>query len=256
MKKIERLTKNSRSWAVLSRGPVPFEIRETSILVKNVDFSVHLNYNFSLSGYDFRRFFVPQSTADALRETPPQPRARNSLQQAKCVLSARRKSTSVSACASCGWSAACRSARLAERSGLNVNTFSLIENSKTSPSVSTLQQIAAALEVPITAFFQTNASKSSIAYITAQHRPRAAFAHGTLADFGAGLTNRAVEPFLVTLEPQHGQRPTTDRPYRLRVCFLLARTTHLHDRCCHAYRVESGRQPVVRIAPATLLAEQ
>jgi transcriptional regulator with XRE-family HTH domain len=32
---------------------------------------------------------------------------------------------------------------LAERSGLNVNTLSLIENNKSSPSVGTLQQIAA-----------------------------------------------------------------------------------------------------------------
>ena len=90
---------------------------------------------------------------------------------------------------------------LAERSGLNVNTFSLIENSKTSPSVSTLQQIAAALEVPITAFFETDVPKNSVAHITARNRPRLAFAHGTLEDLGAGLTNRAVEPFVVTLEP-------------------------------------------------------
>jgi transcriptional regulator with XRE-family HTH domain len=96
---------------------------------------------------------------------------------------------------------------LAERSGLNVNTFSLIENGKTSPSVSTLQQIAASLEVPITAFFETNAPKNSIAYITASQRPHATFAHGTLADLGAGLTNRAVEPFLVTLEPNTGSGP-------------------------------------------------
>src|SRR5512147_939160 len=69
---------------------------------------------------------------------------------------------------------------LAEHSGLNVNTFSLIENGKTSPSVSTLQQIAAALEVPITAFFENNTPKNSVAHITAQRRPRMAFAHGTL----------------------------------------------------------------------------
>src|SRR5512134_567139 len=67
---------------------------------------------------------------------------------------------------------------LAERSGLNVNTFSLIENNKTSPSVSTLQQIAAALEVPITAFFETEAPKNSIAHIVARNRPRMTFAHG------------------------------------------------------------------------------
>ena len=72
------------------------------------------------------------------------------------------------------------------------------------PSVSTLQQIAAALEVPITAFFETQAVKNGVAHITAQHRPHATFAHGALADLGAGLSNRAVEPFLVTLEPNTG----------------------------------------------------
>lgn len=90
---------------------------------------------------------------------------------------------------------------LAEKSGLAVNTLSLIENNKTSPSVSTLQQIAAALQVSITAFFETNTPKNKVAYIRASQRPSAAFAHGTLQDLGAGLTSRAVEPFLVTLEP-------------------------------------------------------
>jgi transcriptional regulator with XRE-family HTH domain len=93
---------------------------------------------------------------------------------------------------------------LAEQSGLAVNTLSLIENNKTSPSVSTLQQISAALEVPITAFFETVASKNSVAYIKAGQRRVAAFAHGTLQDLGAGLTSRAVEPLLVTLEPNAG----------------------------------------------------
>jgi transcriptional regulator with XRE-family HTH domain len=97
---------------------------------------------------------------------------------------------------------------LAERSGLNVNTFGLIENGKTSPSVSTLQQIAAALEVPITAFFENHVPKSSIAHLTARHRPRLAFAHGTLEDLGAGLSSRAVEPFVVTLEPHAGSGDT------------------------------------------------
>ena len=38
---------------------------------------------------------------------------------------------------------------LADRSGLNINTLSLIENVKTSPSVSTLQLLATALDVPV-----------------------------------------------------------------------------------------------------------
>ncbi len=97
---------------------------------------------------------------------------------------------------------------LAEKSGLAVNTLSLIENGKTSPSVSTLQQIALALEVPITEFFETDVPKTSVAHIRANQRPRAAFAHGTLEDLGAGLTYRTVEPFVVILEPNMGSGPS------------------------------------------------
>jgi transcriptional regulator with XRE-family HTH domain len=93
---------------------------------------------------------------------------------------------------------------LAEKSGLAINTLSLIENAKTSPSVSTLQQIAAALDVQITAFFEDGTPPSSIAYVKANQRHSAKFAHGALEDLGAGLTSRAVEPFLVTLEPSTG----------------------------------------------------
>lgn len=90
---------------------------------------------------------------------------------------------------------------LAEMSRLNVNTLSLIENGKTSPSVSTLQQLAAALAVPITAFFETDIPKNNIAYQKACQRPRAAFAHGILEDMGAGLNLHTGQYFLVTLEP-------------------------------------------------------
>lgn len=128
---------------------------------------------------------------------------------------------------------------LAERSGLNVNTFSLIENGKTSPSVSTLQQIAAALEVPITAFFETKAPKSSVAHITASSRPRLAFAHGLLEDLGAGLTNRAVEPFVVTLEPHasSGESPIVHTGFEFVFC-LQGRMTYLVED--QSYVLEPG----------------
>lgn len=51
---------------------------------------------------------------------------------------------------------------LAERSGLNINTLSLIENGKSSPSVSTLQQLSQALEVPIAAFFESEPLKKRL----------------------------------------------------------------------------------------------
>jgi len=91
---------------------------------------------------------------------------------------------------------------LAERSGLAINTLSLIENGKSSPSVSTLQQLAGALDIPISAFFETTSPRKNIAHIKWRQRPRAIFEHGSLEDLGAGSVIQAVEPFVVTLDPQ------------------------------------------------------
>jgi len=93
---------------------------------------------------------------------------------------------------------------LAEKSGLAINTLSLIENNKTSPSVSTLQQVAAALDVPIMAFFETDTPPARIVYTKAGSRPGADFAHGTLADLGVGMADRVVQPFIIKLEPNRG----------------------------------------------------
>jgi transcriptional regulator with XRE-family HTH domain len=97
---------------------------------------------------------------------------------------------------------------LAKLSGLNVNTLSMIENGKTSPSVSTLQQVAGALAVPITAFFETGTFQNNVSYQKAGKRPQAAFSCGTLADLGAGLTLQGGKPLLVTLEPKAKSGPT------------------------------------------------
>jgi transcriptional regulator with XRE-family HTH domain len=128
---------------------------------------------------------------------------------------------------------------LAQQSGLNVNTLSLIENSKTSPSVSTLQQIAVALDVPITAFFETDAPKNNVAYIRAGHRPRATFAHGTLEDLGAGLTDRAVEPFVVMLQPHtdSGPHPIVHTGYEFVFCLKGSITYTIEER---VYVLEPG----------------
>jgi transcriptional regulator with XRE-family HTH domain len=90
---------------------------------------------------------------------------------------------------------------LAELSGLNFNTLSLIENEKTSPSVSTLQQLAQALQVPITAFFETTFTQKDIVLQKVGQRPKATFAHGLLEDLGGGLTLGEGVPLLLKLEP-------------------------------------------------------
>jgi transcriptional regulator with XRE-family HTH domain len=91
---------------------------------------------------------------------------------------------------------------LAEQSGLNINTLSLIENGKTSPGVSTLQQLANALVVPIGAFFEADIPKNNISYQKSGRRRRAPFAHGTIEDLGRCLTLHGGQPFLVTLQPK------------------------------------------------------
>lgn len=90
---------------------------------------------------------------------------------------------------------------LAEMSGLNFNTLSLIENQKTSPSVSTLQRLALALQVPITAFFKTETLHQDVVYQKSDQRPKAMFAHGKLEDMGDGMTLGDGIPLLLTLEP-------------------------------------------------------
>ncbi|MCX6035730.1 MAG: cupin domain-containing protein [Chloroflexi bacterium] len=91
---------------------------------------------------------------------------------------------------------------LAEQSGLNVNTLSLIENRRTSPSVSTLQQLAQTLQVPISAFFETDHGDRLVVHQKAGNRPRAAFTHGLIEDLGAGMPRFGAEPFIVTLAPK------------------------------------------------------
>jgi transcriptional regulator with XRE-family HTH domain len=110
--------------------------------------------------------------------------------------------------------------RLAGKSGLAINTLSLIENGKSSPSVTTLQQLAGALEVPITAFFEGEAPKKKVAFIRANQRPRATFDHGILEDLGAGSLIQAVEPFVVTLEPHaaSGSRDIVHTGYEFVYC--------------------------------------
>ena len=90
---------------------------------------------------------------------------------------------------------------LADASQLNVNTLSLIENGRTSPSVSTLQVLAQALKVPISAFFETNHENKKVVYQRSKNRPHAIFTHGLIEDLGAGMSRFGAEPLIITLKP-------------------------------------------------------
>ena len=96
---------------------------------------------------------------------------------------------------------------LAEKSGLSANTLSLIENGKTSPSVATLQQIALALNVSITSFFEVEARRDPVVFMKNGARNPIPFAYGTIEEMGPGITEESIQPFLVTFQPMSASGP-------------------------------------------------
>lgn len=97
---------------------------------------------------------------------------------------------------------------LAQMSGLNVNTLSLIENGRSSPSVNTLQQLAVALQIPLVAFFETEKPRKQITYQKAGERSIVRFKGGRLEDLADGLPMHIGQPLQVVLEPGTDSGPT------------------------------------------------
>lgn len=89
---------------------------------------------------------------------------------------------------------------LARRSGLSANALSMIERNLTSPSVSTLNKLAAAMEVPITAFFRMEPDRKNIVFRKASERTRVPFMRGLWEGLGGEYFTGRVEAFLLTLE--------------------------------------------------------
>lgn len=89
---------------------------------------------------------------------------------------------------------------LEDKSKLNINTLSMIENGKTSPSVYTLQRLARAFDVPIVDFFESVELAKPILFTAHDHRPQADCCQALIHNLGKGLKNSPLEPFIVTME--------------------------------------------------------
>jgi len=89
---------------------------------------------------------------------------------------------------------------LAKISGLSANALSMIERSKTSPSVSTLYKLADALEVPVTSFFGSPVELQQVIHLRALDRSRIPIIRGTWEGLGGEKFIGRVEPFVLTLE--------------------------------------------------------
>ena len=75
---------------------------------------------------------------------------------------------------------------------------------RSSPSVSTLQRLARALGVSITAYFEVEESVQ-VAYTRVDERPRIALPRGWIERLGRGLSGQCFAPLLLSLEPGAGR---------------------------------------------------
>jgi len=92
---------------------------------------------------------------------------------------------------------------LARLAGLSPNSISLIERDETSPSVSTLQSLAAALNIRMSYFFEEE-TPDSILHIKAASRPKIENEGVTIEGMGKTLPKQELEPFSITLAPRAG----------------------------------------------------
>ncbi|MCP5085394.1 MAG: helix-turn-helix domain-containing protein [Rhodobacteraceae bacterium] len=97
-------------------------------------------------------------------------------------------------------------AELAAKTGLSIGMLSKIENGNTSPSLTSLQTLANALSVPLTAFFlQFEESREAVhteageGVETERAGTRSGHQYKLLGHIGANTSGVIVEPYLITL---------------------------------------------------------
>ena len=89
---------------------------------------------------------------------------------------------------------------LAKMSGLSLNTLSLIERGRTSPSVNTLQRLATQLQEPVGAFFEIMPESHHVLYQKSGQRPRVSLKQGVLENLGEGMPRLGAEPLILIMD--------------------------------------------------------
>ena len=92
---------------------------------------------------------------------------------------------------------------LADQSGISANAISLIERGENSPTVSSLHQLALALNVPITEFFRNEAEAMAV-YVVKDQGIRFRSYGLELENLGSGIPNQQLEPFRLIIDPGAG----------------------------------------------------
>ena len=106
-------------------------------------------------------------------------------------------------------------AELSTQTGLSTGMLSKIENGNTSPSLTTLQTLADALSVPMTAFFkgfeETRSAvhtKSGTGVALERDGTRANHQYNLLGHIGSNSSGVIVEPYMITLTAESDIFPT------------------------------------------------
>jgi transcriptional regulator with XRE-family HTH domain len=106
-------------------------------------------------------------------------------------------------------------AELSASTGLSIGMLSKIENGNTSPSLTTLQTLAHALSVPLTAFFKGFEEKREAVHTKAgagveleREGTRANHQYQLLGHIGSNASGVIVEPYLITLSHESDVFPT------------------------------------------------
>jgi transcriptional regulator with XRE-family HTH domain len=106
-------------------------------------------------------------------------------------------------------------ADLAQRAGLSGGMLSKIENGQASPSLTTLQSLAEALQVPLTAFFRSFEETRPAIHVkagegveTERTGTRAGHQYNLLGHIGSNSSGVIVEPYLITLTAASDVFPT------------------------------------------------
>jgi transcriptional regulator with XRE-family HTH domain len=92
---------------------------------------------------------------------------------------------------------------LAQRAGVSTNAISLIERDENSPSVSTLQSLAAALNVKMSYFFDEH-EPTQVLHVKAENRPVISSKGVEIGGLDGKLNYQEMEPFVVSLKPNSG----------------------------------------------------
>ena len=134
-------------------------------------------------------------------------------------------------------------ADLAKAASLSVGMLSKIENGQTSASLSTLQSLAQALNIPIATFFAKFDEKSEATHVKAGRGlaiERRGSRKGHLYQLlGHGLrSSPKVEPFLITLDDQSDAYPIFQHPGTEFIYLLEGVMDYSHSRS--VYRLHPG----------------